>query len=146
MRLRIVRLKRLHRLRVADVEAVHRHRQLVGEQQQRRLLEVRDQEQQEVLVPELAEHAAFPGREKNAIVVLADHASVRPVTDSACRRSARAGAAPEAVVAVVALRSPRATARSTRSVVGRARPRDEAEADEVGARERDGDRRARGRP
>ena len=47
-------LELLHRLGVADGQPVHRHRELIGHRQQRGLVEMRDQEQQEVLVAELA--------------------------------------------------------------------------------------------
>ena len=51
-------LEAAHRVGVLDVEPVERFHQAVGKHQQRRFLQVRDQEQQEVLMAELGEHAA----------------------------------------------------------------------------------------
>ena len=47
------------RIGMTDLQALERLDQALGEHQQRRLLEVRDQEQQEVLVAELRQHAAL---------------------------------------------------------------------------------------
>ena len=46
-------LEALDRLRIVDLELLERMHEPIGEHQQRGLLEVRDQEQQEVLVAKL---------------------------------------------------------------------------------------------
>ncbi len=49
----------LDRIGIADFQAFERVHELVGYHQQRGFLEVRDQKQQEMLVPELRQHAGF---------------------------------------------------------------------------------------
>jgi len=55
----MVRLNARHRLHVADLHPGHRDDQTVAQHQQRGLLEVRDEPEQEVLVAELRQHPAL---------------------------------------------------------------------------------------
>ena len=139
-------LEAAHARRVGDVQALERFDQALGEHQQRCLLEVRDQEQQEVLVAELRQHAALAVGEVGRARVADHHQRVAAAQVAGPGRRATGG--PEAVVAVTALEvvqmrcgvGQRARARILHLVlivgVGRPRASDQAEAHEIIARER----------
>ena len=96
-------LELAHRFQVADLEPVHRDGELVRHREQRGAVEVRDQEQQEVLVPELPEHAGFAAGEE-IVVLPADHREQLPGADEARVAGKQvAGPSPESVVAVFGL-------------------------------------------
>ena len=125
------------------MQPLQRLHQALGEHQQRCLLEVRDQEQQKVLVAELRQHAALAVGEEGRLRIAHHHQRVAAAQVAGVGRGA--GARPEAVVAVAALEI-----RQMRFAIGqgvaaavahrlrRARPRagHQAEPDEIVARQR----------
>ena len=86
---------------VGDVQALQRIDQPVGEHQQRGLLEVRDQEQHEVLVAELRQHAAVAAAVELGSRVADHHQRMAAAQIARTRRGA--GVGPEAVVAMALL-------------------------------------------
>src|SRR6185503_20620880 len=101
---------------------------------QRRLVEMRDQEQQEVLMLELAQHAGLAAVEKE-IAVPPHDGEQHPRADQArVAREVLALALPEPIVAELSFEA-RERALGVRQRAARRGTREQTEPDEVGARQ-----------
>jgi 3'-phosphoadenosine 5'-phosphosulfate (PAPS) 3'-phosphatase len=93
-------LETAHRHIVADIEVVDRIDQHLGKDQQRRPVQVGDQEDQEILVAELGQHAAVTVGEERENFGVADHRKcIAGAHEAGIRPVARVG--PETVVAEI---------------------------------------------
>ena len=122
---------------VGNVQVLQRLGQPVAEHQQRRLLEMRDQEQQEMLVAELRQHAALGAVVEGRARVAHHHQRMAAAQVARVRRGA--GVGPEAVVAVALLEVGQlrlGKGQQRRRCRPRARAGEQAQAHEVAARQR----------
>ena len=128
-----------HAVGIAHVQALERVHQPVGEHQQRGLLEMGDEEEQEMLVPELRQHTAVAAAEERAVCIAHHHQRLAVAQVAGVRRSAAGG--PETVVAEALLEVGEVLLgvgqglRRVRRRARVARPGDQAQPDEFAARQ-----------
>ena len=128
-------LEPLDRLDVPEVEPAQRHHQAIGQHQQRRLVEVGQQAEDEVLPLELALHAGLRISEEPA-AMLANHEEGVPGADEAgVGPIVRFRRGPVPVVTELLLEARERRTGKGQRIVGR-RPSADREPDEVGAVER----------